>query len=213
MMDKSIMVPGIKGPRIRDDMEHWSGENISLKRMSRTVGKILINKVGSMEFVTQLPVNEPLDWILNVTMIKINKNLNKLQPSFITGFTDAESSFVIKISRDHRAKTGWRIDPAFEIGLNEKDLVLLKKIQSFFAKGSIRKNKVNNAVIFAVQSIKDLATVIIPHFEKYPLISQKRVDFELFKQVVVIMINKQHLSLSGLQEVVNIRASMNKGFT
>ena len=162
------MVPGIKGPRIRDDMEHWYGENISLKRMSRTVGKILINKVGSMEFVTQLPVNEPLDWILNVTMIKINKNLNKLQPSFITGFTDAESSFVIKISRDHRAKTGWRIDPAFEIGLNEKDLVLLKKIQSFFAKGSIRKNKVNNAVIFAVQSIKDLATVIIPHFEKYP---------------------------------------------
>lgn len=166
-----------------------------------------------MEFVTQLPVNEPLDWILNVTMIKINKNLNKLKPSFITGFTDAESSFVIKISRDHRAKTGWRIDPAFEIGLNEKDLVLLEKIQSFFAKGSIRKNKVNNAVIFAVQSIKDLATVIIPHFEKYPLISQKRVDFELFKQVVVIMINKQHLSLSGLQEVVNIRASMNKGMT
>ena len=45
------------------------------------------------------------------------------------------------------------------------------------------------------------------------LISQKRADFELFKQVVVIMINKQHLSLSGLQEVVNIRASMNKGFT
>ena len=40
-MDKSIMVPGIKGPRIRDDMEHWYGENLSLKRMSWTVGKIL----------------------------------------------------------------------------------------------------------------------------------------------------------------------------
>jgi len=123
-------------------------------------------------------------------MITINQNLNNLHPLFITGFSDAESTFVIKISRDRRTETGWRIDPVFEIGLNEKDLALLEKIQSFFAVGGIRRNKVNNSVVFAVQSIKDLATVIIPYFDKFPLISQKRADYELFKQVVVRMIRK-----------------------
>jgi hypothetical protein len=89
----------------------------------------------------------------------------------------------------------------------------LEKIQSFFGIGSIRKNNLNNSVVFAVQSVKDLAGVVIPHFEKFPLISQKRADYELFKQVVEIMIGKQHLNPSGLQKVVSIRASMNKGIT
>nr|QCW06963.1 hypothetical protein [Drechslerella brochopaga] len=136
-----------------------------------------------------------------------------LHPLYVTGFSDAESTFVVKISKDPRTKTGWRIDPVFEIGLNEKELALLEKIQSFFAVGTIRKNKVNNSVIFAVQSVKDLTTVIIPHFDKFPLITQKRADYELFKQVVTILARKQHLSLSGLQEVVNLRASINNGLT
>jgi hypothetical protein len=68
-------------------------------------------------------------------------------------------------------------------------------------------------VVFSVQSVKDLAAVVIPHFDRFPLISQKRADYELLKQAVEIMIGKQHLNPSGLQKVVNIRASMNKGIT
>lgn len=97
--------------------------------------------------------------------------------------------------------------------LNEKDLVLLEKIQSFFKVGNIRTNKSNNAVCFSVQSVKDLHSVILPHFNKYPLISQKRTDFELFKLVIDMMLNKQHLNLSGLQTIVNIRAAINKGLS
>ena len=37
-------------------------------------------------------------------------------------------------------------------------------------------------VKFSVVSIKDLAK-LINHFDNYPLITQKRTDFELFKQV------------------------------
>jgi hypothetical protein len=48
----------------------------------------------------------------------------------VTGVSDAESTFVVKISRDSRTVTGWRIDPVFEIGLNEKDLALLENLFS-----------------------------------------------------------------------------------
>jgi len=34
--------------------------------------------------------------------------------------------------------------------------------------------------IYSVQSLKDLTEVIIPHFIKYPLLTQKQADFCLF---------------------------------
>ena len=43
-MGKSIMVPGIKGPRLGDGMVHWHGENLTLRRMSRAVGEVFIEQ-------------------------------------------------------------------------------------------------------------------------------------------------------------------------
>ena len=75
----------------------------------------------------------------------------------------------------------------------------------------MRKN--NRVADYHVNSIKDLTNIIIPHFDKYPLITQKRADFELFKQVVEIMIKKEHLTIEGLHRILAIRASMNLGLS
>jgi hypothetical protein len=53
--------------------------------------------------------------------------------------------------------------------------------------------------------------VIIPFFDKYPLISQKRADFELFKRIVELVNNKEHMTPAGLQEIINLKASLNVG--
>jgi len=55
--------------------------------------------------------------------------------------------------------------------------------------------------------------VVIEHFNKYPLITKKRVDFELFKLAVLLIQNKEHLTKEGLNKLISIRASMNKGLT
>jgi len=55
--------------------------------------------------------------------------------------------------------------------------------------------------------------VIIPFFEKYPLISKKRADFELFKRIVELVNNKEHMTPAGLQEIINLKASLNLGNT
>lgn len=113
--------------------------------------------------------------------------------------------------KGNKYKTGWQVIASFVIGLHNKDLALLKQIQSFFGVGRILKQG-NDATQFWVQSIKDLK-VIIAHFDKYPLVTQKRADFELFKKIVEMMSKKEHLTHAGLQEIVNLRASINRGLS
>ena len=43
--------------------------------------------------------------------------------------------------------------------------------------------------------------------------TKKRADYELFKSIVDLMCNKEHLSPDGLQKIVNLRASMNNGLS
>lgn len=45
------------------------------------------------------------------------------------------------------------------------------------------------------------------------MITQKRADYLLFKKVILIIKRKEHLTLDGLQAIVDIRATLNKGLT
>ena len=54
-----------------------------------------------------------------------------------------------------------------------------------------------------------MTNVIIPHFNKYPLISQKRKDFELFKLGLDLINKKEHTTMEGLAKLVAIKSSMN----
>jgi hypothetical protein len=91
--------------------------------------------------------------------------------------------------------------------------VLIKAIQNYFGVGTLLINKKKNTVVFSVQSVKDIVKSVIPHFDKYPLITQKRADFLLWKMAVEVIANKEHLTLEGLRKIVAIRASINKGLT
>jgi hypothetical protein len=66
-------------------------------------------------------------------------------------------------------------------------------------------------VIYSVAGIKDLTTVIIPHFLNYPLLTQKAADFVLFQRVVELMTNKAHLTKPGLELLKKIKSGMNTG--
>ncbi len=99
----------------------------------------------------------------------------------------------------------------FKIGLNAKDHSLLIKIQEFFGGiGTFTFDKKSNAWIYSVSSVTELLNIIIPHFNKYVLLTQKAADFKLFVQIVQLMNKGAHLNYAGLQEIVNIKASMNK---
>ena len=140
-------------------------------------------------------------------------SLPKLDPDWITGFSDGEGCFLINIIRNPKFKMGWYVQPCFCIVLHEKDRTTLELIKSYFCEvGNITKNS-KNCLQYRVTSLQDLINVIIPHFDKYPLVTQKWADFELFKQVVDLLNRKEHLTIEGLQQIVNIKATMNRGLS
>jgi hypothetical protein len=141
-------------------------------------------------------------------MNNINKNLH---PYWITGFSDAESTFSIRIFKDKHRKHGWRISPIFSIELHNKDIYLLEQIQTFFGVGKVYKSQYS--ACYTVQSFEDISLKIIPHFNKYPLLTKKEKDFLLFKEIVNLLNNKIHFTLEGIQKIVNLRASINKGLS
>jgi hypothetical protein len=96
--------------------------------------------------------------------------------------------------------------------LHKKDQALLEMIKSSLGGvGNIVKHG-KDSIQFQVSSVKGLS-VIINHFYKYPLITQKRADYVLFKQAFNLISNKEYLTNEGLQKLVAIKASMNKGLS
>ena len=140
-----------------------------------------------------------------------SKNSITLHPQWVTGFSDGEACFSIDISKVKDHTLGWKVTPVFSIGIHSKDLVLLQKIQSFF-NGAGKIYFINDYMIYyRIKSIKDLIKYVIPHFDKYPLLTKKRADFLLFKQIIDLMTCKKHLTIEGLLEIVSIKASLNLG--
>jgi hypothetical protein len=43
-----------------------------------------------------------------------------------------------------------------------------------------------------VRNLNEITNVIIPHFEKYPLITKKQSDYILFKEIVKLMDKGEH---------------------
>lgn len=66
---------------------------------------------------------------------------------------------------------------------------------------------------YRVDKLNDILGVIIPHFDKYPLVTQKLADYILFKEIVSLMKNKEHLRLDGLKKVLSLKASLNLGLS
>ena len=131
-------------------------------------------------------------------------------PSYITGFTDGEGCFSISFNKREKLKTGIEIRPSFSIGQNKKNLGILKQIHAYFGCGAIRFSKSDQTYKYEVRSIKDIRSKIIPHFEKYPLLTNKKTDFEIFKQICDYIATSKHLNKKYLEEIVIMAYMMNE---
>lgn len=118
-----------------------------------------------------LPGTDTLS-LCTLGLVSSSPESRKLDPWFVTGFADGEACFTITIRKNNKLKIGWSVEPRFEISLHIRDSYLLEKVHAFFGVGRIQINKDRGTVTYCVLSVKDLR-VIMDHFDKYPLITQK----------------------------------------
>ena len=143
-----------------------------------------------------------------------NSGSSNLNPWFVTGFCDAESSFQISIVKRSANSLGWKVAGRFDIYLDRKDLPLLLLIQQFFGGiGSIVIDEKRNKASFNVNKLSDFIDYIIPHFERYPLQSTKFTNYIVWRTIIALMVNKAHLLQNGLIEIVSLKAGLNNGLT
>jgi hypothetical protein len=101
----------------------------------------------------------------------------------------------------------------FHLGLHIKDLNILYTLQeSLGGIGAIYLKQKRDLADFTIFSNKDLNKLIL-FLEKYPIITKKAADYILFKQVLELVNNKDHLTVEGLNQIINIKASMNLGLS
>ena len=85
----------------------------------------------------------------------------------------------------------------FKITLHKKDLALKKKLQAYFNGGGKIGKSGENTLSYEIRSLDEINSVVLPHFEKYYLITQNRADFKLFKQVINKINRKEQFNRSG----------------
>src|SRR6266542_7035453 len=60
-----------------------------------------------------------------------------------------------------------------------------------------------------VRSRADLIRSVIPFFERHPILSEKRLEFETFAEIVKAMECGEHLQRSGFERLVALALKMN----
>ena len=148
-----------------------------------------------------------------IRLFSTQVNIRKLNPWFISGFTDAEGSFLLEIRRDSTCRAGWLIVARFSITLHQRDLELLQSIQAYFGGVGRISTGGKNTLSYRINSQMDIKRWVLPHFDRYPLITEKQADYLLFREAVKLVSKKVHLTIEGINTIVGIRASLNKGLT
>ncbi len=130
-------------------------------------------------------------------------------PEYITGYADGEGCFTVTFNQKLKANLGWEAKPSFSVSQNEDKRQVLDIIQKYLGCGYIRRDYADKTVKFEVRDHNDLMHKVIPHFEKFPFLSAKRKDFELFKKICGIIDRKNHLTKNGFVTIINTAYQMN----
>lgn len=131
-----------------------------------------------------------------------------LNAQWVVGFTDGEGCFHVGINKNESMNLGVQVLPEFTVVQHEVDEQVLYGLKDFFGCGVVRKNH-GSRLSYRVRGQKNLHDHILPFFEKHKLKTRKRIDFEKFRKVILLMEKGEHLEAEGLEKIRQIKTTMN----
>jgi LAGLIDADG DNA endonuclease family protein len=128
---------------------------------------------------------------------------------YLTGYVDGEGCFCVTFNRSKRHTFGWDIRPSFSVSQNYDRSEVLYLLQETFGCGWIRPDRSDRTLKYEVRSVPELVQKIIPHFERYSLLSGKAKEFDAFAEICRRMLRKEHLAQTGFQGIVELARRLN----
>ena len=71
-------------------------------------------------------------------------------------------------------------------------------------------NRKTDTKKFHINSLKLILEKVIPHFEEYPCLTSKELNYRDWKKICLIMSQKEHLTIEGMEKINKIVSLMNK---
>ena len=147
-----------------------------------------------------------------------------LEPQWIVGFVDGLGCFFVGINKNHTERgdvskgedkkgTGFQVLPEFTVVQHERDIAVLQNLKTYFQCGTVMRNH-GDRQAYRVRGHQKLSKTIVPFFEKHKLKTKKRIDFQKFRDIVLLMEKGDHRTAEGLEKIRAIANTMNtKGRT
>ena len=133
--------------------------------------------------------------------------------AYISGYVDGEGCFTVSISPRAKLRAGWEVRPSFSVSQNGDRAEVLYALQAYFGCGSIRPDRSDRTLKWETRRLEDILERVIPHFERWPLMSGKHHDFERFASVCRLMAAGEHRNRLGLAQIVELAWAMNPSGT
>ena len=132
-----------------------------------------------------------------------------IDPHWIVGFVDGEGCFHVSVNPHKEMSAGFQVLPEFTVVQHERDTQILHGLKAYFGCGVVRRNH-GDRMAYRVRSQQHLLERIIPFFMQHPLKTRKNVDFLKFRDVLLLMEKKEHLTADGIERIQAIAGQMNR---
>jgi len=131
-----------------------------------------------------------------------------ISDEYLAGFVDGEGCFYVGFSRRSDLPLGWQVITEFHLSQNLQGKNVLEafcdRLDCGYLKPNHPKSLKDKSLVLIIKERKDLREKLIPFFERHPLYSGKKQDFEIFKKVLEIVEKRNHLTKEGLSKIINL---------
>ena len=129
-----------------------------------------------------------------------------LKDAWLSGFTDAEGTFNVNITKRANTVTGYRVQLRYL--LDQKYAIdLLTHISTLFGHGKVIVRS-TDMYRYYCDSFIGLGKVC-NYFESFPLKTKKSNSFYNWLKVFKMVLNKEHLTADGLETIRSIKKTVN----
>ena len=139
---------------------------------------------------------------INLNIIFEKEKNNNLENHWLAGFSDADASFQIKIVERENKK---EIRLNFQIDQKKDPLLLL--IQNYLG-GHIGYRKNQDTYYYGSTSFGS-AKKVISYFDEYHLLSNKHLNYLKWRKAYLLILQKEHLTVKGIEKIEMLKNTMN----
>jgi hypothetical protein len=104
-----------------------------------------------------------------------------------------------------------RVQLRLRITQHNRDIKLMECLIKYLGSGTIYKYPEKPAVSLTIVKFSDITNIIIPLFDKNPLLGVKLLDYLDWCKIAKLMSDGAHLTPEGLELIQQVKSGMNTG--